>query len=521
MPIVSLATEYREVQASEILKQIENGEDVNVTNCRIIGELNLSKIQLETVPNPKYYEYLEKGVSEEDLKPTGLNKNLKVVKSNIIIHNSTFESKLDFSNILFKKSISLTEVDFKSFGNFAGANFGNKASFKGTVFGNIAFFCGATFGNGTNFEGTTFGDGTNFEIVTFGDSTNFGGATFGDSTSCHLIHFGDGTSFLDTTFGDKIDFSFADFVNGTSFFGATFTNNTFFYMATFKDYTNFGGTTFGDNTLFIFTTFGNYTLFAPIFDSIHIIMANYNFRDTAIFGKYTSFEAATFGYGTSFSGATFADTVDFSDTKFKSVSLNDTDFKEMKISWDSLKTSLVFDGPTYVKLIRNFRNLEQFDDANNAYYQYRAERRKYEEMSARAKISDLLMQYSCGYGVKPSYTVRLTIFVILLFFAIYLLEDLRASGSKLSLSRGFSEFLEIISRVRVRKWKVVLDLIAWVFSWDAWNVLFFSVASFVTLDYKHWNPHRFSSKLAVMEGFLGTFIVSLLIVTLANVMINV
>ena len=47
------ATEYKvvntEVNAEDILRHIENVDDVNLTNCRIVGELNLSKIELKTV----------------------------------------------------------------------------------------------------------------------------------------------------------------------------------------------------------------------------------------------------------------------------------------------------------------------------------------------------------------------------------------------------------------------------------------------------------------------------------------
>lgn len=84
MSMVGLADEYIEVQASEILKQIEKGEDVNLTNCRIIGELNFNEIKLENVPNPKYNELkynesLKSGYhySEGYLEPHGVKRLLK------------------------------------------------------------------------------------------------------------------------------------------------------------------------------------------------------------------------------------------------------------------------------------------------------------------------------------------------------------------------------------------------------------------------------------------------------------
>ncbi len=44
-------------------------------------------------------------------------------------------------------------------------------------------------------------------------------------------------------------------------------------------------------------------------------------------------------------------------TQFKKVSLNSSNFEEMKVSWASLENSLVFDGLTYVKLVPNFEIL--------------------------------------------------------------------------------------------------------------------------------------------------------------------
>ena len=44
------AQELREVPASEILEKIRAGEDIHLENVRITGELNVSKIELKTVP---------------------------------------------------------------------------------------------------------------------------------------------------------------------------------------------------------------------------------------------------------------------------------------------------------------------------------------------------------------------------------------------------------------------------------------------------------------------------------------
>jgi hypothetical protein len=92
------AIEYSEVnkdvQAADILNHIERGDDVNLTNCHIVGELNLSKIKFETVPDQRFgYYYKSDGVFEK----LG-NENLSVMKSSIIIKNSTFENRFRCKN---------------------------------------------------------------------------------------------------------------------------------------------------------------------------------------------------------------------------------------------------------------------------------------------------------------------------------------------------------------------------------------------------------------------------------------
>ena len=165
--------------------------------------------------------------------------------------------------------------------------------------------------------------------------------------------------------------------------------------STFGDYTCFTDSTFGDSAAFFFATFG----------------------DSA------DFRYSTFGDSACFEEMTFTDTVDFSGTQFKEVTLDGTDFEEMRVSWNSLGNTLVFDGPTYVKLIQNFRNLEQFEDADTAYFQYRkhcqAEKSWIPFSKGGSKWNDIMMWFICGYGVKPFRAFYLGGLIILLFSFIY------------------------------------------------------------------------------------------------------
>lgn len=101
------ATEYKEVKADDILKQIENDEDINLTDCRIVGVLTVSKIKLETVSNPNFCKLLNEEFDKEELIELGCTENLHVIKSNITIKNCIFENNVDFSNISVLRFLQL------------------------------------------------------------------------------------------------------------------------------------------------------------------------------------------------------------------------------------------------------------------------------------------------------------------------------------------------------------------------------------------------------------------------------
>src|SRR5690606_20184221 len=77
------------------------------------------------------------------------------------------------------------------------------------------------------------------------------------------------------------------------------------------------------------------------------------------------------------------------------------------------------DGPTYLKLIENYRNLEQYDVSDNIYYQYRHWRQDQKPVSDISKYIDILALHTCGYGVRVDKTILLGIVISILFRLIY------------------------------------------------------------------------------------------------------
>ncbi len=98
--------------------------------------------------------------------------------------------------------------------------------------------------------------------------------------------------------------------------------------------------------------------------------------------------------------------------------LKDFNFNRIVVRWNSIRDHLPFNGSVYLTLTRNFRILEQFEDQDNCYYQYRKEKQA-RHSRLFPKLIDSLAWLSCGYGVRPSHTVLLSMALILLFTGIF------------------------------------------------------------------------------------------------------
>ena len=146
-----------------------------------------------------------------------------------------------------------------------------------------------------------------------------------------------------------------------------------FRDAIFQGSVNFGGTNFTGSASFI----------------------GANFSARADFGRskfsgYADFLGAEFGGYANFLGAEFD----------KELTFNDLKFDRLYITWESIKDKLVYNGPAYLALVKNFKVIEQFNDADNCYYAYRkasqAQKLWYSEDN---RVIDLLVRcYSWIYA---------------------------------------------------------------------------------------------------------------------------
>jgi len=330
----------REVPSDEILSKIENGVTIDYEEVTIIGDLDLSKIDLPLA-------HITKSSFETGLPD--LSETARVIESPINIRNSKIIGSIYFNNTILK--------------------------------------------NSTNFLNT--------RII---------GKTY----------------FIDTHF------------NGyTAFAWMKFENNVYFDGANFLAYTDFGNSLFFKNASFMYSKFkGDFDaerarFYQKIYFNESVFDGYADFLETSFF-NYTSFEGCNFHDDIGFQGCIFQHDLNLSRAKFDKYAYFDKAIIDGKmnlidsrvfiflINWDVIKGHFVFDGPAYMQLIKNFKELQQFQDADNCYYQYRLEKQSREPYGIN-KLIDILAFLTCGYGIKISHTF-FSIITIIILFDIYFLS---------------------------------------------------------------------------------------------------
>jgi len=550
------AQELREVPASEILEKIQAGEDVNYDGYRITGELNLSEIYLEKIPIARHVPIITR--HEFGFVWWGLEEELKIVESEITIINSVFENNVDFSNTRFKMPVDFFDTSFLDISDFGGACFTGGANFRSANFSSNVRFWGASFGGDAHFDYASFDGYASFLSASFGSGVSFWGASFWGDAVFIGANFSSDASFWGANFSSDAVFIDASFGSDVSFWNASFDNNASFGLTSFYGYASFCDASFEGDSDFFRTSFEGDSDFSDA-----SFEGDSNFFRTSFEGD-SDFSDASFGGDAIFDFAEF-DKVHFSDTTFTKVSLHEADFKSMKVEWASLKDALIFNGPTYIKLIKNFREMEQFEDADDAYYQYRRLSQANKNWSF-SKLGDVFMWLSCGYGVRPWRAPAWGVIIIFIFGLIYMpgtlnfwpftfFDWLRESGIRrlkesdkgdeqdasccevlyssialLTMIGLILLFCNLGVKPHYTAILAVAMLLIYALIYRGNNInkrdasfcdaFYFSVTTFTTLGYGDWYPKDRYRMFVMIEGLVGWIILALFLVTLANVMIR-
>lgn len=350
------------IHAIEFLDRIDKGENIHYLNVTIEGDLNLSNLSKQKDDNNEF-----------------------LILSSIKIVNSTINGIVDFGDINFKHSINFKNTKFIKDFNIKGCKFYRNATFKNVYFNKNANFSNSQFCGNSNFRNIYFKKNANFRRASFIKGANFKGAKFGGDVHFERSEFKDYTYFRGANFISGAHFNKTQFDENVDFKGTRFSIFADFCHSRFNGHANFNNITFNGSVYFKESKF----------------LGDADFRDTR-FREYAVFWKAFFN---------------------KNLYLEKAELKYFHIKWDSIKNHLDYDTAVYLALIKNFQTLDT-DDADNCYYQYRKKTLKLrKEQNTRlfnlSIFYDYLSWLSCGYGVRPVYTIYFSVLSIFFFAIIF------------------------------------------------------------------------------------------------------
>lgn len=318
----------------------------------------------------------------------GTDSVSRVIASRTILSDIEDCKALKYDNCIIEGKLDIKNAEINQDLHFNNTKFLGPVNFASNKINRNVFFIGSQFQDSAKFDGTQF---NGFSV--------YWNSTFSGDTSFNHAEFNNIASFFDANFEEDVSFT-----------KAKFNKDVWFWSAKFEKTSSFNNVIFAGHANFLLTQFINYSSFAESHFKGGVV-----FEDT-YFNDVTSFYKALFKGATSFKDAEFNKNANFRKTEFEGpIDLTELKFTHLEINWDSIKGNhLICDSSTYRDLIKNFNNLEQFSDSDECYYQYRDQN--------KAGFIDYIAWLSCGYGVKPEYTLICSLLIIPFFGGIFLLR---------------------------------------------------------------------------------------------------
>lgn len=478
------AAQYEEVTADFLLRRIANGDDLSYNGVVVFGDLDLQSF-------------------DQPICSDIVLTNSKVTGA-INLDKATLMKKFDVNGSIFLGPVSFRCSKFEGGSDFSGCHFSHEANFGMSTFDEIA----------------------KFDSAQFDDIANFGDVTFRNA------------SFSEVKFSDTCRFTDSHFIEDAKFHGGVvFGRYAEFDKCTFSGYAFFNGAEFRDDVTFIMSNFCGYSLFNDV-----QFMRRANFEDAtfqeayfegASFGESVSFKNVSFGGDVRFWEASFGGAADFREVNFSQnssfydagfneggrfdgavfnhhLSLSRTDFSGLRMPWESIKNSLVYDRDTYFNLMRNYGDLGWFADFGGCYYQYRDLQRQSRSWrdDGLSKAMDTLAWFY-GYGVRPLRAIAFMLSLIVLFSVVYEIKGGIRRSRKMEL--GGERVVFTLKGLGERKFQILFDPVEDEEKTGIKDALYFSACTFTFRDTGELSPQGTCAQIARIERWIGLILFGLLL----------
>jgi hypothetical protein len=460
-----------------------NALPIKIRNSVIKHGLDFSSVpKIRDIPNIMNELFIQSSKIEAinkvyDNKPTIRSININSEES----RGAVFNKIVSFSYSQFDQAVDFTTSIFKDEAHFYEATFNNETSYRDAIFAGDAGFATAHFIGKLSFVGATFSTIANFTKAIFSSDTSFWLVNFQDLSAFIESNFNGAVDFSDVTFAGDTDFGGCKFTGESSFRKTKFNKKADFICAVFNSITDFRDTVINafnyNSNLHTRTIGGRLDFRNSQISKAHF--ENLNFEKFIDFSTATIrtalFKDVTFNSSVNFIGTQFIDKVSFerinvqgnsnfslarfpdiSDSNARVFMLSHAHFDRMTLTWNQLPDSALWVhlpnekiksgmeitsktthgiedervetlqplSEVFRQLETNFRNSNQLEDANEAYfYRKQAELREASTKSPDKKILAQLEWLSwgiwTGYGVRIWRVILMSVAVDLIFALLY------------------------------------------------------------------------------------------------------
>jgi len=305
-------------------------------------------------------------------KPEGSDESLPIINADYILKEILEGKDVDHKNVIIKGDLDLRKIDIQKDNggnqvvtsqikiyncqiqgtlNFLDSIFEKSIIFLGSRFERRATFWRCQFKGYTNFSDSQFKEDAAFLDSQFEGRADFTGSRFKEYAGFSFSRFKELAYFMGSRFEGLACFEESRFDGDTFFDESRFEGNADFTRSRFKEYAGFSGSQFKGDADFSASQFEGEVYF--LYSGTNVkFNRSFNLNDCKI-------------------NFILLENVEFSCLKGKQISLEYPELNYFFASWDSIKNHILYHESTYLALVKNYRNLGWFDDADNCYYAFR------------------------------------------------------------------------------------------------------------------------------------------------------
>ncbi|HNT71793.1 MAG TPA: hypothetical protein PLJ69_02600 [Methanothrix sp.] len=349
-----------------------------------------------------------------------------------------------------------------------------------------------------------------------------------------------------STIKDCVDLNYVMFNKPVYMYNTTFKEHCNMTYSIFKGRADFSHSKFGDNVNFLYTHFAADAFFWKAIFSKDANFWEAYFEEDAEFGSAIFNGNAIFNFAV-FNGDGYLNSAIFNEK----LNLDRTKFSKLEIKFELIRKSLVYNENTYLKLVENYKSLGWFSDADDCYFHYRKVKQEQTGWGI-SKLVDIFAWLTCGYGVRPGYTLGFSLLLVVFFGFLYWIGDGIGRSDALdedketippkSVHHECIKFINLIISFISLRWLINsfrrlkcippksipkstineirthwMNLTTQVSLFEA---LYYSTIVFVSPPHQSWYPNGRWKFLVLIEKVLGWLLLALLIVTLGKIMIR-